>query len=78
MKEAITHPIAKKYYWYSQQNKEIKSIKKIDTSSGNKYDKVKSLDKSRSTQRAETEDKLKTVDKLRSISSANLSEKVPK
>ena len=55
-----------------------KHPKKKDKSSSNKYDKGKSLDKSRSTQRTETEETVKILNKSRSISSANLSEKLPK
>ena len=74
MKEAITPPILTKTN-IDTVNKTEKSQapnKKVDTPRINKTDKVKSIDKSRSTQRTDTEN---TVDKSRSIPRTNLSNK---
>ena len=69
MKESITPPIlAKKNI--DTVNKTEKSQacnKRVYTLSSNKYDKRKSLDKSRSTQRTETENTVKKENKSRPI-----------
>ena len=78
-KEAITPPIEKKkIYTVKKIEKSQASNKKVDTYSSNKYDKGKSLDISRSTQRTDTENTVNKENKSRSISKTSLSEKVPK
>ena len=77
VKEAITPPIAKKKLTQSTKQRNHKHLKKY-TSSSNKSDKAKSLDKSRSTKITETENTVKTVNKPGSISSTSISGKVPK
>ena len=74
MKEAITPPISEKKNIdaFNKADKSQASNKIVDTPRSNKTDKVKSLDKSRSTQRNDTEN---TVDKSRSISITSLSNK---
>ena len=55
VKEPITPPIAKKnIYTVKKKDKSQASNKTVDTSRSNKSEKVKSLDKSRSTQITET------------------------
>ena len=74
-KEAITHPIAttkidtvkEKYKPQTSKSKKYKSI-------GNKWEKSRSLDKSRYTQGTETEDTVKTLNKSRYISSDSFSD----
>ena len=79
MKESITNQITKRnIYTVNKIEKSQASNKKVHTSSSNKYDKGKSLDKSRSTQITETENIVNKENKLRSIPSTSLSEKVPK
>ena len=57
VKEAINTPTAKNQIdTVNKIEKSQASNKKVDTSSSNKYDKFKSLDKSRSTQRTDTKD----------------------
>ena len=51
---------------------------KVDTSSSNKSEKGKSLDKSRSTQRSATENTVNKENRSRSISTNSLSEKIIK
>ena len=64
--------------WVNKKEKSQASNKKIDTSSSNKYDKGKYLDKSRSTQITDTENPVNKDNKSRSISTTSLSEKLPK
>ena len=74
VKEAITPPISekKKIDTVNKTEKSQASNKTVDTPKSNKTDTVKSLDKSRSTQRTDTEN---TVNKSRSIPRTNLSNK---
>ena len=74
MKENITPPITakKKIDTINKIEKSQASNKTVDTPRINKTDKVKSLDKSRSTQKTDTEN---TVNKSRSIPRTNLSNK---
>ena len=77
LKEAITTPISKeKIDIVNKTDKSQASNKKVDTSSRNKSDKGKSLDKSRSTKINYTEKTVNTVNKSRSISRASLSNKI--
>ena len=79
VKKDITHTIAKKKIdTVNRTDKSQEYNKKIDTSSRNKSEKVKSLYKSRSTQIIETENTVKTVNKSRSILSDSLSGKSTK
>ena len=74
MKEAIPAPISAKKKIDTVNKTEISqaSNKTVDTPKINKTGKVKSIDKSWSTQRTDTENK---VDKSRSIPRNNLSNK---
>ena len=64
VKEAITRPTAKNSIYTSNKiEKSQASNKIVDTPRSNKYDKVKTLDKSRSTQRNDTENTVNTVAK---------------
>ena len=56
VKEAITTPIAKNNIDTVNKKEKSQASKKVDTSSSNKSEKGKSLDKSRYTQGTETED----------------------
>ena len=70
VKEAITPPISakKKIGTVNKTEKSQASNKTVYTPRGNQTDKVKSIDKSRSTQITDTE---LTVDKSRSIPITN-------
>ena len=75
VKEAITPPISAKKMinTFNKTEKSQASNKTVDTPKSIKTDKVKSIDKSMSTQRTNTENK---VDKSRSIPRSNLSNKI--
>ena len=75
MKESITPPISekKKIDTVNKTEKSQASNKKVGTSKSNKTDKVKSIHKSRSTQRTDTEN---IIDKSMSIQRTNLSNKI--
>ena len=72
MGKSITSPISekKKIETVNKIEKSQESNKTVDTFKSNKTDTVKSIEKSRSTQRTDT---VNTVDKSRSITGANLS-----
>ena len=74
MKEAITPPVPgkKKIDTVNKRDKSKAPNKTVDTPKINKFDKVKSIDKARSTQITDTE---KTFDKSRSIPVTDLSNK---
>ena len=68
MKEAINTTITKKNIdTVNKTDISQASNKTVDTSSSNKSDKVKFLDKSRSNQRTDTENIFNTVNKSRSV-----------
>ena len=77
--ESITPPIEKKKIdTVNKTEKSQASIKKLDTSSSNRSENGKSLDKSRYTQRPYTENTINKINKSRSNSRTGLSNKSTK